>query len=130
MKQSLTSVLLFILFNNFLFLSEVLCRTICVGICGSDLHYWKDGRLTNFVVKEPMVLGHETCAEVVQVGSNVKHLKVGDRVAAEPAVPCGNCEYCNSDKYNLCVDMKCQATPPYHGTLTKYFLHSAQYSFK
>ena len=101
-----------------------------VGICGSDVHYWHNGRCGPFVVKKPMILGHETSAEVVAVGSNVKHLQVGDRVATEPATPCGNCEFCRGGKYNLCPDIICHATPPYDGTLVNYFLHSAAYAFK
>lgn len=108
----------------------MLLRTLSVGICGSDIHYWHLGQCATFIVKEPIILGHETSAIVEAIGSNVKHLKPGDRVVTEPAVPCESCEYCRGGKYNLCLDIKCHATPPYHGTLTNYFLHHANYTFK
>ena len=77
-----------------------------------------------------MILGHETSAVVVKVGTNVRHLVSGDRVAVEPAVPCESCSYCRGGQYNLCPDIICHATPPYHGSLTNYFLHKAAYAFK
>lgn len=58
------------------------------GICGSDVHYWQRGYIGDFVVKNPIVLGHESSGTVVEVGSGVKNIKVGDRVAIEPGVPC------------------------------------------
>lgn len=59
------------------FLAEVLLRMHSVGICGSDVHYWQHGRIGDFVVKDPMVLGHEASGTVVKVGSGVTHLKPG-----------------------------------------------------
>lgn len=58
------------------------------GICGSDVHYWQRGRIGDFVLESPIVLGHESAGTVVEVGSRVKNLQVGDRVAIEPGVPC------------------------------------------
>ena len=55
-----------------------------VGICGSDVHYYKSGGIGDYIVKEPMILGHEVAGLVTQVGAKVKHLKVGDRVCCEP----------------------------------------------
>lgn len=110
--------------------NEVLLKTLCVGICGSDIHYWKHGYIGHFVVKDPIIMGHETSAEVLAVGNDVDHLKVGDRVCCEPAVPCLMCNTCKEGHYNLCGEMLCHATPPYHGTLTQYFLHPADFCFK
>lgn len=102
-----------------------------MGICGSDIHYWRDGKLGTFIVgPEPLVLGHETAAEIVKCGTNVIHLKPGDRVAIEPTVPCGDCDYCENDQYNLCPNITCHATPPVNGTLQHYFIHSAKFCFK
>ncbi|KAL1958972.1 hypothetical protein VTO42DRAFT_3525 [Malbranchea cinnamomea] len=92
------------------------------GICGSDVHYWVHGSIGPYVVKDPMVLGHESSGVVTAVGSAVTTLKVGDRVALEPGIPCRRCEPCKGGKYNLCVDMKFAATPPYDGTLAKYYI--------
>jgi D-xylulose reductase len=69
-----------------------------------------------------MVLGHESSGIVTAIGSAVKTLKVGDRVALEPGIPCRRCEPCKAGKYNLCPDMAFAATPPYDGTLAKYYV--------
>ncbi|KAJ9422905.1 chaperonin 10-like protein [Fusarium oxysporum] len=77
-----------------------------------------------------MVLGHESAGTIVEVGSKVKTLKVGDRVALEPGYPCRRCQNCLAGKYNLCPDMVFAATPPYHGTLTGYWAAPADFCFK
>lgn len=100
------------------------------GICGSDVHYWVHGAIGSFVVKDPMVLGHESAGTIVEVGSNVSKLKVGDRVALEPGYPCRRCTNCIAGKYNLCPDMVFAATPPYHGTLTGFWRAPADFCFK
>ena len=69
-----------------------------------------------------MVLGHESSGIIAKVGSGVTTLKVGDRVALEPGVPCRHCDPCKAGKYNLCPDIKFAATPPYDGTLAKYYV--------
>ena len=95
--------------------NEVLVKLEYVGICGSDMHYYETGRIGDYVVEPPFVLGHEPGGTVVEVGKNVKHLKVGDRVALEPGKTCGHCEYCREGKYNLCPDVVFFATPPVDG---------------
>merc|ERR1719210_974015 len=105
---------------------QVLLRMDSVGICGSDVHYWTHGAIGDFVVKKPMVIGHESAGEVGP-GTN---LKVGDRVALEPGVPCRMCEYCRTGLYNLCPEMRFFATPPIDGSLTTYVKHAADYCFK
>ncbi|GAA5875891.1 hypothetical protein JCM16303_004034 [Sporobolomyces ruberrimus] len=92
-----------------------------ITICGSDIHYCVHGRIGDFVVNEPMVLGHETAAVVTKVGSNVTHLKVGQRVALEPGKSCRVCSDCKSGYYNRCAEMVFAATPPYDGTLTSFY---------
>lgn len=109
---------------------QVLLRMDSVGICGSDVHYWTHGEIGDFIVKAPMVLGHEAAGVVEKLGSAVTSLKVGDRVAIEPGVPCGGCDYCKAGVYNLCLDMQFCATPPVHGNLTRYYVHSASYCYK
>jgi D-xylulose reductase len=100
------------------------------GICGSDVHYWTHGAIGNFVVKAPMVLGHESSGIVAEVGDKVKSLKVGDRVAVEPGVPCRRCVRCLEGTYNLCEDMKFAATPPNDGTLAKYYTVPEDFAYK
>ena len=101
-----------------------------VGICGTDVHFWKHGSIGHFAVKAPMVLGHEGSGEVLAVGAGVNGLEPGDRVAIEPAVPCGSCKLCSTGHYNLCADVKCAATPPTDGSLANYVVHPARFCFK
>lgn len=83
-----------------------------VGICGSDVEYLKHGVIGPFKVGDNMVCGHETGGKVIAVGPDVKNLKVGDKVALEPGITCGECSNCKSGAYNLCSDVVFFATPP------------------
>jgi D-xylulose reductase len=85
------------------------------------VHYWQHGRIGDFVLHNPMVLGHESSGTVTSVGSAVTRLKPGDRVAIEPGTPCRHCNACLGGKYNLCPAMKFAATPPYDGTLAGFY---------
>lgn len=109
---------------------EVLVKLEYVGICGSDLHYYETGAIGDYVVEPPFVLGHEPGGVVVEVGENVRHLKVGDRVALEPGKTCGHCEFCKQGKYNLCPDVVFFATPPVDGVFQEYVAHEADLCFK
>ncbi|MDO4260745.1 MAG: NAD(P)-dependent alcohol dehydrogenase [Eubacteriales bacterium] len=109
---------------------EVLVKVEYVGICGSDLHYYESGRIGDFIVETPFVLGHEAGGTVVKVGEDVKRLKVGDRVAMEPGKTCGKCELCRQGKYNLCKNVAFFATPPVDGVLQEYVAHEAALCFK
>ena len=110
--------------------NEVLVKLEYVGICGSDLHYYETGAIGNYVVEPPFVLGHEPGGVVVEVGENVTHLKVGDRVALEPGKTCGHCEFCKEGRYNLCPDVVFFATPPVDGVFQEYVAHEADLCFK
>lgn len=101
-----------------------------VGICGSDVHYWTHGAIGDFVVRQPLLLGHESSGTVTKLGSGVTHLQLGDRVAMEPGVPCRACDQCLSGRYNLCIDMRCLATPPVDGDLARYHVHAADFCYK
>nr|XP_046244811.1 sorbitol dehydrogenase [Scatophagus argus] len=109
---------------------EVLLQMHSVGICGSDVHYWQHGRIGDFVVTKPIVLGHEASGRVVKVGSAVKHLKVGDRVAIEPGVPREMDEFFKSGRYNLSPKNFFCATPPDDGNLCRYYKHNANFCYK
>lgn len=98
---------------------EVLVQIDAVGVCGSDVHYYKHGRIGDFVVKQPMVLGHESGGTVVGVGSGVDPARVGTRVSIEPGVPDLTCAQCLAGRYNLCVNMQFFATPPVDGSLAE-----------
>ncbi|CAN0165896.1 unnamed protein product [Lampetra fluviatilis] len=116
--------------------NEVLLKMHSVGIYGSDVHYWQHGRIGDFVLREPVVLGHEAAGTVCAVGASVTPLIPGlrhgrahtahrDRVAIEPGVPRENDEFCNlSPSIFFC------ATPPDHGSLCSYYTHSASFCYK
>lgn len=109
---------------------DVIVEVKYTGICGSDVHYWQSGAIGAFVVKDPMVLGHESAGVISQVGSSVTSLKPGDRVAMEPGIPCRRCERCKEGKYNLCPKVAFAATPPYDGTLAKYYVLPEDFCYK
>lgn len=109
---------------------EVLVKLEYVGICGSDLHYYEHGRIGDYIVEPPFVLGHEPGGTIVEVGKNVKGLKAGDRVALEPGKTCGHCEFCKTGRYNLCPDVVFFATPPVDGVFQEYVAHEAGLCFK
>ena len=109
---------------------EVLVKIEACGICGSDVHFYKDGRVGDVMAPEDFVLGHEVAGVVTKVGEGVKDLRAGDRVALEPGYPCGKCEYCMSGRYNLCPDVVFFADPPVEGALKEYVAHPAQMCFK
>lgn len=112
--------------------NDCLLQTHSCGFCGTDLHLWEDGYLSDFVVKKPIVIGHETSATVVAVGDKVTNLKAGDRVAVEPAIPCLRCDYCRNGRYNLCPISNTQAKglPPMDGCLRRYYSHPSEFCYK
>lgn len=109
---------------------EVLVQIKAVGVCGSDLHLFANGRNGSYIVPFPYVLGHEGSGIVVEVGEGVKSLKVGDRVSLEPGKTCGKCEFCKSGKYNLCDDVVFFSAPPYNGIFCEYVAHPEELCYK
>ena len=101
-----------------------------VGICGSDVHYYLTGGTGRFVVREPMVLGHEASGTVIEVGGAVKHLEIGDRVCMEPGIPDPNSKATRLGMYNLDPAVRFWATPPVHGCLRETVVHPAAYTFR
>lgn len=95
-----------------------------------QIHYWQRGRIGQFILNHPIILGHESSGIVTRLGSKVTTLQEGDRVALEPGVPCRRCMICKTGKYNLCGDIAFAATPPYDGTLTRYFSLPEDYCYK
>ena len=110
--------------------NDVRIKIVNVGICGSDVHYYRHGRIGGFVVNEPMVLGHEASGTVVETGLAVKNLKVGDRVCMEPGIPDYGSRETLRGMYNLDPDVRFWATPPIHGCLRETIVHPANLTFK
>jgi len=101
-----------------------------VGICGSDVHYYTHGAIGPFVVRAPMVLGHEASGVIVETGAEVKHLQIGDRVCMEPGIPDPNSKATRLGIYNLDPAVRFCATPPVHGILRPTVVHPASFTFK
>ena len=109
---------------------QVLVRMKAVGVCGSDVHYWKNGRIGQFVVEEPLILGHECSGVITDVGEKVSKFAVGDRVVLEPGIPCMKCEHCLKGRYNLCQNIVFFATPPDDGVLVEEIAYDEDYVVK
>lgn len=107
---------------------EVLIRVTSVGTCGSDVHYYEHGRVGEFVVESPLILGHEPAGVVAAVGGGVDPARVGERVALEPGVPCSRCAQCKRGRYNLCPDMRFFGTPPIDGAFREYVTLRADFA--
>lgn len=98
---------------------EAVVRMEAVGVCGSDTAYFTVGYIGDYVVDGPIILGHECAGVVVDIGSDVTGVRVGDRVAIEPGKPCRDCRECMAGRYHLCPDLVFLATPPYDGSLVQ-----------
>ncbi len=107
---------------------QVKVRIASVGVCGSDTHYYDHGRIGEFVVESPLVLGHEASGVVVAVGDGVTALQPGQRVSLEPGVPDLVCEQCRAGRYNLCRDMRFFATPPVDGAFAEHVVVHAAFA--
>ena len=109
---------------------EALVRVRAVGICRSDIHYYQTGRIGDQVIKKwPQALGHEAAGEVWQVpaggrvrleGARPRGISVGDRVAIEPATPCGKCVYCRRGRGNICIGVKFLGMPGNPGAFAEF----------
>ena len=98
---------------------QAVVRVEAVGVCGSDTGYYKVGRIGDYVVTGPLILGHEVAGQVIEVGDDVTDVQVGDRVAIEPGTPCRHCHECLAGRYHLCPELEFFATPPYDGALVQ-----------
>ncbi|MCM8765040.1 MAG: alcohol dehydrogenase catalytic domain-containing protein, partial [Candidatus Omnitrophica bacterium] len=99
---------------------EVLIRIKAVGVCGSDAHYFLEGRIGDQIVPEKFIIGHEACGEIVETGKNVRSAKKGDRVVIEPGISCGSCLFCITGRPNLCPNVKFLGTPPVTGAFREF----------
>jgi L-iditol 2-dehydrogenase len=109
--------------------SEVLVEVRAVGVCGSDVHYFEHGRVGSYVVRSPLVLGHEVSGVVVELGERATRHAVGERVALEPGIPCGRCRECRAGRYNLCRYVTFFATPPVDGAFARYVAIHEDFAF-
>jgi len=113
---------------------EVLLRVTATGICGSDLHSYQDGCIGDSVVKSPLILGHEFAGVVEAVGpdsvdGNFEPLRIGARVAVDPAQPCGRCDLCERGHPNLCRRLHFCGNYPDNGSLCQWMHMPARSCF-
>ncbi|MBI5094153.1 MAG: alcohol dehydrogenase catalytic domain-containing protein [Candidatus Hydrogenedentes bacterium] len=108
---------------------EALIRIESVGVCGSDLHYYEEGRIGHSRITDPLILGHEYAGIVERVGAEADPELVGKRVAVEPGIPCGKCEWCRTGHYNVCRDMSFPGGPPHDGALREYIAVHAGFCY-
>ena len=104
---------------------EALVRVRAVGVCGSDVHYYVDGRIGQDVPPFPYILGHEFAGEIAALGPEAEGPPVGTRVAVDPAIPCGRCEVCLDGNANCCPHVRFPAAPPIQGALCEWYAHPA-----
>jgi L-iditol 2-dehydrogenase len=110
--------------------SDVLIRVSSVGVCGSDTHYYRQGRVGTFVVEAPLVLGHEAAGTIVGVGQRIDSSRIGERVSIEPQRPDPDSAETRSGHYNLCPHMRFFATPPVDGAFCDYVTIGAGYAHR
>lgn len=108
---------------------QVLVKISAVGVCGSDTHFFHEGHIGDMVVREPLILGHESAGTIVAVGAKVSPDRLGERVSIEPQKPCRVCEYCRSGQYNLCPQIEFFAAPPIHGAFAEYAAIEADFAY-
>jgi len=104
---------------------EALIRIRHIGLCGSDLHYYTNGRIGTSKVTYPLVLGHEAAGEVVEVGEGVSPSMIGKNYCVEPQAPCGHCKWCMEGRYNLCPHVRFLGSTPNDGTMVEYLAFPA-----
>lgn len=109
---------------------DVRIKIHTVGVCGSDVHYYTHGAIGNFIVNDPMVLGHEAAGVITEIGKNVSNFAVGDRVCMEPGIPNFKSRATKLGMYNVDPAVSFWATPPVHGCLTPSVVHPAAFTFK
>jgi L-iditol 2-dehydrogenase len=107
---------------------DVLVRVSSVGVCGSDTHYYRHGRIGGFVVEAPLVLGHEAAGTIVDVGDSVDTSRIGQRVSIEPQRPDPDSVETRRGDYNLCPHMEFFGTPPVDGALCDYVTIGAAFA--
>jgi L-iditol 2-dehydrogenase len=111
--------------------TDVRLRLQAVGVCGSDLHYYRTGRIGNQVLSSPWIMGHECTAVVESVGSGVSGLSRGDRVAVDPLIACGSCDQCHAGRAHTCRNQRFLGCPnQQHGCMCELLVMPAACCFK
>ena len=103
--------------------SDVLLKIDTVGVCGSDMHYYNEGKIGDQIIKFPFTVGHECSARVTEIGNSVSKVKIGDLVAVDPAVCCHQCSQCLSGREHTCLNLNFLGCPgQIDGCLSEYIV--------
>lgn len=108
---------------------DVLVKVAVIGVCGSDTHFYLDGRIGDLIVDGPIILGHETSGSIVAVGENVSEDRLGELVAIEPQRPCRRCDKCLQGDYNLCRNIEFYGAYPIDGSFSEYAVIPSDFAF-
>lgn len=108
---------------------EVLVRAAAVGVCGSDVHWYREGHIGDLWLDGPLILGHECGGRIAAVGSAVDPDRIGQRVSIEPQRPCRRCAQCSAGRYNLCLRIEFYGTPPIDGAFCDYVTIQHEFAF-
>lgn len=104
---------------------EALVRVRAVGLCGSDLQYYAQGRIGDLQFTSGHILGHEVAGVVERLGPDTRGPAPGTPVAVDPAIHCGHCRYCMEGNPNFCKHLRFFGSPPMAGALQEYLVHPA-----
>jgi L-iditol 2-dehydrogenase len=104
---------------------QVLLDVTAVGVCGSDLHTYLLGNVGGVAAEQPLTLGHEAAGVILALGDGVEGLRVGQRVAIDPATPCLTCERCQAGEPHLCLKLEFMGLFPFHGAMRERMVHPA-----
>jgi L-iditol 2-dehydrogenase len=109
---------------------DVLVKMKSVGICGSDIHYYKEGRIGSQVIKFPFTLGHEGAGIVEKTGKAVKNVRPGVRIAIDPSIPCFKCDQCKAGRPHTCRNIRFLGCPDQaEGCMSEYIVIPSESCF-
>jgi L-iditol 2-dehydrogenase len=109
---------------------ELQLRVHSVGICGSDIHYYKEGHIGSWKIERPHVLGHEFSGTVTALGEGVNDFELGERVSVEPCLPCGTCAACATGRYNVCQNLRFIGSPHTDGAFAEYLIVTPRFAHR
>jgi len=109
---------------------QVLVKVAAVGVCGSDVHFFRHGSIGHMVVENDLILGHEMSGIITAVGTDVDPSRIGQRVAVEPQRSCRVCAQCKAGRYNLCPNIEFYAAPPINGAFAEYVTIQSDFAFE
>jgi L-iditol 2-dehydrogenase len=110
--------------------TDAIIKIEAVGVCGSDIHYYKEGRIGTQIMKYPETIGHECSGTVMEIASDVKNIEMGQKVAIDPAISCYKCDQCKTGRPHTCRNLKFMGNPgETPGAFSEYIILPARNCF-